>query len=138
MRIVRVAVVAASLLLLQGCAAAALSIAGLVGNLGIDHVLEGIAYKTFTAPIETLRLAALRTLKRMDFTVTEEERRDNGWRIVAKAPDRDIDIELETITRRATRMRVVVEQSNLFKDSATGSEIITQTVATLNDATERL
>jgi hypothetical protein len=127
-RSAKVAFVLACLLVLEGCAAAALSIAGMAGGAGLDHTLNGIVTRTYAAPVAGTRLAALQTLRRMGMTVDKSEKQDEGWVIEAKAAGRTIDIELETLTNRTTRARVVVSKTNFFfiKDSSTGNEIIDQ------------
>ena len=51
---------------------------------------------------------------------------------------REIDIEFESITHLATRMRVVVSKGAFFlRDGATGAEIIARTVETLDHQTAR-
>jgi hypothetical protein len=131
LRFVFIALVMVSL---QGCAAAALTAAGVAGGAGVDHTLSGITYKTFTAPINDVRLATLKTLDRMDIKIAEDKKDDSGWAISATAADREIDIELEKLTERTTRMRVVANKGDLFfKDAATSTEIIIQTARTLDD-----
>ena len=46
---------------------------------------------------------------------------------VAQAGDRAVDIELERLTARTTRMRVSVKHGWIFRDRATAGEIIAQT-----------
>ncbi len=127
-RSAKIAVVLACLLVLEGCAAAALSIAGMAGGAGLDHTLNGIVTRTFAAPVAGMRLAALQTLKRMGMAVEKSEKQGRGWVIEAKATDREIDIELEALSDRTTRARVVVSRANFsfIKDSSTGNEIIDQ------------
>ncbi len=127
-RSAKVAFVLACLLVLEGCAAAALSVAGMAGGAGLDHTLNGIVTRTYSAPVAGTRLAALQTLRRMGMTVEKSEKQDKGWVIEAKAAARTIDIELEALTNRTTRARVVVSKTNFFfiKDSSTGNEIIDQ------------
>ncbi len=121
----------AALLLLTGCAGAALTAGGIAGSTGVNHTLNGIVYKTFTTPMKDIRVATLKTLKRMDMPVTDDKEAKFGWLIVATASERVIEIELEKLTRRTTRMRVVANKGRFWKDSATGTEIIIQTVQTL-------
>ena len=117
----------------QGCAAIALTAGGIAGGTGVDHTLSGIAYKTFPTAIAELRLATLTTLKRMDMPVSRDEKVEDGWEIEAKASDRKIEIELESLTKQASRMRVVVHKGNVFfRDAATGTEIVIQTAETLD------
>lgn len=128
--------VAIAALLLQGCTAVGLTLAatgaGVAATAGIDHTLSGITYKTFNAPVDELRLAALKTLDRLDMKVTEDRMNDEGRQIVATAHERVIEIEFEALTRRTTRMRVVANRGAFFKDAATATEIILQTAETLD------
>ncbi len=129
----RIVAMVLGLLALQGCAAVALTAGSLAAGTGINHALGGIAYKTFTTPISDLKMAALRTLRRMDMKVSDTQKSESGWQIQAQAHKRTIEIELEALTKRATRMRVVANTGGiLFRDSATATEIIIQTVQTLN------
>jgi hypothetical protein len=115
-----------------GCAAVALTAGGLAAGAGVNHTLSGIAYKTFNDNIETLRIATLITLEQMAMEVTEDTATDEGWEIIAIAAEREIDIELERLTERATRMRVVANEGEIFfKDSATATEIILLTAENL-------
>jgi len=127
-------------LLLQGCAAAAIGItlatagAGAGMTAGVEHTLNGIVYKTFSAPANEVRFATLKTLDRMGMPLTDDEKTENGWRLSASAKERSVDIDLESLTDTATRIRVVANEGMIFfKDSATATEIILQTAQTLQD-----
>ena len=67
--------------------------------------------------------------------VDADQKTETGWQIDASALDRDINITLEAITVRSTRMRVSVNDGDFFfmKDAATGNEIINQTTRVLAD-----
>ena len=133
MRVLRVVALITSLFALQGCASIALTAGGLAGGAGLDHAIRGVNYKTFAIALPELRLATLKSLNRMAMDVTEDRREEDGWSITARAPRRDSDIELEEITRVATRMRVVVSNGAFFiRDGATGAEIIARAVETLD------
>lgn len=120
------------MLLLPGCAGIALTAGSMAAGQGLDHTLSGISYKTFAAPIEEMRVATFKTLDRLGMDVTAQVKTEFGWGITAVAYKRTIDIELEALTRRATRMRVVANKGDIFfKDAATATEIIIQTVETL-------
>lgn len=128
----RLAAVAAMAIGLGGCAAIAITAGGIAAGAGVNHTLSGIAYKTFNEDVETLRIATLITLEDMAMEVTTDTTTESGWLIVATAIEREIDIELERLTARATRMRVVVNEGEIFfKDRATATEIILQTVDNL-------
>src|SRR3972149_5324499 len=72
-------------------------------------------------------------MSRMDITVTEEEATESGRTIVASAGDRTIEIELDRLTTRTSRMRVVAKRPWFFRDRATAEEIIIQIESTLRD-----
>lgn len=116
---------------LGGCAGAALTAGGIAGSTGVNHTLNGIVYKTFTAPVKELRVATLNTFKKMQIKVTGDKKADYGWRIDGAAFERTIGIELERLTPNATRMRVTTDEGVIFKDSATSTEIIIQTAQQL-------
>ena len=68
----------------------------------------------------------------MSFVEEEEGKTEEGWLISAKASERTIDVELEELTKRTTRMRVVANKGDIFfKDSATATEIVVQTAEAL-------
>jgi len=134
MRLLRTVVLLSVALGLGGCASLALTAGSIAGGAGIDHTLSGIAYKTFAEPLPSVRFATLKTLNRMAMDVTKDEQPqdEKEWSIEATATDRRIDIELEPVTPKTTRMRVVVNKGDVFfKDAATGTEIIVQTAETL-------
>lgn len=133
----RVAVAILAALAAQGCAAIGLTLlavgAGTAAGQGVSYSLDSIAYKTFTASVDGLEAATLRTLDRMDIKVTKNEVRDAGRAIAGTAADRSVEIELDRLTDRTSRMRVNVKQGWFFKDRATATEIIVQTAQTFDD-----
>jgi hypothetical protein len=104
---------------------------GVGAATGVQHTLGGMAYKTFTAPLPEIRKAVVVTLKRMDITVGSTQKIELGESITARAADREIEVQLESISSNTTRMRTSV-RSGLLMDSATATEIIIQTERTLN------
>ena len=132
----RFALVIVSALILQGCAGVGLTLfgtgTGVAAGTGVNHTLSGITYKTFNLPANQLRLATLKTLHRLDMKVTGDKKIKEGLKIDAKAAEREIEIELQVLTKRTTRMRVVVSEGVFFKDAATATEIILQTADTLD------
>ena len=128
-----IVIVAAVAVSLQGCAGgvglALLGVgAGTATSAGVDHTLSGIAYKTFTSDMDSVRKATIQALGNMAMKVETHEPTDYGYAITASAGDKVAEIELQKITRAATRMRVTVLEDNwIFRDSATSIEIILQT-----------
>lgn len=123
---------------LQGCAAAGLTLAsagaGVGMGAGVEHTMNGIVYKTFGASTSEVRFAALKTLDHMRMPVTTDQKSEEGWVLSATAKERTIDIELQALTERTTRMRVVANDGAIFfKDSSTASEIIMETAQALQD-----
>jgi hypothetical protein len=112
---------------LSGCAAVGLTALGVGGAVGINHQLGGIVYKTFTEPLPKVRRASLTALKQMEITVKGVEKTEVGEVIKATAMNRAIEIQLESLTPKTTRMRVTADSDGIFKDSATATEIILQT-----------
>lgn len=125
---------------LSACAApAGLAIfsagSGVAMGTSVDYTLNGIAYKTFVSPLPTVRQATLSGLDRMGIKVVENKKSDGGWTITATANDREIIINLESLTTRTTRMRVVASSNAIFKDRATEAAIIDQAAEALDRRT---
>ena len=138
----RMAAIALVGLALQGCASVGLTLfatgTGIAVGAGIDHTTSGIAYKTFTTTTKELRIATLGALRRMDLEVMQDGPKDDTHAIIAKAKERTIEIELEALSSRTARMRVVAHEGEIFfKDAATATEIIVQTAASLDDIAQR-
>jgi hypothetical protein len=124
-------------LLSQGCVALGLTLfgaaAGTAAGTGTSHALDAITYKTFTVPLEGVEKATLLTLERMAFSLDDVEDIDSGRRLHATSPTREVEVELERLTPKTTRMRVVAKQNWFLRDRATATEIILQTDQTLTD-----
>lgn len=113
---------------LTGCAAVAITAMGVGGATAVNHTLTGIAYKTFTIPLPRVKSAALTALDRMGIRVQGSGKEDGSDVIRATGNDRNIEVQLEPISAKSTRMRVTAKQSNgILYDSATATEIIIQT-----------
>jgi hypothetical protein len=113
---------------LGGCAAVALTALGVGMATGVGHTLGGMVYKTFTAPQAQVKRATHGALQRMQVKVVKAQRNGSVETILAKAGDRDIDIELEALTPGTTRMKVTAKQDGgILRDGATATEVILQT-----------
>ena len=111
---------------LAGCDPITLTVLGVGAAAGVQHTLSGIAYKTFSSPLPKVRVAVKGALQNMDIKVGSTEKIENGERIKARAADRDIEIDLEALTSKTTRMKSTA-RNGLFMDSSTATEIILQT-----------
>ena len=126
-RFASLAALAFSLSVLSGCAAVALTAGSLAAGTGISHTLGGIVSRTFTAPLTTVEHANLQALKDMGIKVVSRETNEEGERVItAEAKDREIEILMEPLTRRTTRIRARA-MDGLLQDGATATEIILQT-----------
>ncbi len=124
---------------LNGCAAPiALTLfgvgAGVTSGTAVSYTMDGIAYRTFTAPLPQVERATLTALNDMGMKIESTDKTDEGKAIKASGTDRQIEIELEAITPKTTRIRTVAKEGIFFKDRATATEIIMQTEKILNKA----
>src|SRR5919107_2350572 len=120
-----------SLISLNGCAAVGMTLfgvgAGVATGTSVSYTLDGIAYRTFTAPISQVEGATRTALDRMGIKIQATSKTEQGKAIKAMTNDREIEIELEMVSAKTTRIRTVAKQGIFFKDRATATEIIMQT-----------
>ena len=118
---------------LHGCALALVAAGAGGGAVGAQYMQP--ADRTFTAPLEQVHDATERTLSQMQMTVGEDFSTADGRRLMARAGDRSVEINLENVTYNTTRMTVSVTQKNgIEKDHATEQEVLRQTGQLLADA----
>jgi hypothetical protein len=123
-----VALMLAVALVSQGCAT------GAPTGVDVNYTLDGVAYRTFSAPMEQMQRVTLNTLKRMDLALKSDELKEDGCReLVAAAGDRTIYVELEKLTARTTRMRIIAKHGWVLRDRATAGDFIVQTERSLTD-----
>jgi len=127
-RIAKCITICAAALLGAGCEPMSIAAVGVGGSAAVSHTLNGITYRTFTAPAANVRTASLSALNRMGIKYTGSEKAEHGAELLkAKATDRSIEITLEPLSASSTRMKVVARNGSIFYDSATATEIILQT-----------
>jgi hypothetical protein len=116
---------------LAGCSLAtqplAVALAGAGTSTVIGQSMNGTAYRTFTHTLAEVKAAALDTLSLMGIRVDSFETSERGELINGSAIARSIEVELEPISSKATRMRVVTRNGGIFYDAATATEIVLQT-----------
>lgn len=131
MNLLRFFFVLAAALPLNGCAALGLGLlssgAGILTSQSVAYTLDGFAYRTFTAPIAEVESATRAALERMGIRVDASGLTEHGKALRAQAFDREIEIELEMVSPKATRVRTVAKQGVFLKDRATATEILLQT-----------
>ena len=119
---------------LSGCEPLALTLIGAGAGTALRYGLDGVAYRTFTAPAQDVKHGALAALERMGLTVEGAERFEGGEVIYARSAQRSIEIDVEPISAKATRMRIAAKNGGLFYDNATAYEIVAQTERQLESA----
>lgn len=115
-----------------GCATAALqpiavALAGAGTSTAISYSFNGGASRTFTAPLAEVKAASLETLSLMGIRIDGFDTTTQGETINGSAIQRSVSVDLEPISSKATRMRVVARNSGIFFDTATATEIVLQT-----------
>jgi hypothetical protein len=123
-----------SLLPLAGCETIALSMLGVGAGAALRHTIDGVTYRTFTAPAPLVRQASLAALERMGIRVLSTDTFEGGEVVYADSETRAIELELEPVSPRATRVRVAAKNGGFFYDSATALEIVAQTERFLHDS----
>lgn len=128
------AICAALVAVTAGCESMAVTAFGVGASAGVSQTLNGVVYRTFTYPVDKVRVAAADALKEMGMGI---DRRDGPIR--AHANGRSIEIEFDAVSANSTRMRAEVRSGGLplFYDAATGREIVAQTEKVLVEATAR-
>ncbi len=133
---IRVVALLGILPLLNGCAAVALTVlsvgAGVATGTSVSYTLDGVAYRTFTAPLPQVETATRTALDKMGIKVEATAKTEQGKAIKAIGNERDIEVDLEMVTAKTTRIRTVAKQGVFFKDRATATEIILQTEKVLD------
>ena len=119
---------------LAGCEPLALSIVGAGAGAALRYTVDGVAYRTFTASAAEVKQASLAALERMGIAFQSFDRFEHGELIYARAENRAIEIEIEPISARATRMRIAAKNGSFFYDNATANEIVAQTERLLESA----
>jgi hypothetical protein len=119
---------------LAGCETVAIALLGAGASSAIRYNLDGIAGRTFTAPLAQVKNASLAALERMGLSLGGTSSYESGETIYASAANRDIEIELEPITQQLTRLRVTAKGGGLLYDNSTAVELVAQTEKQLDVA----
>ena len=129
-RELRFCLLAMSLLFSGGCAA--LLAGGATSTLkGFEYSVENIADRSFTTSLSTLKIASVEALDEMAFQPETPVPTETGFRILAATPKLDIQVDLERVTDRVSRISVNAKRGFFRKDRATAAEIIRRTGAVI-------
>lgn len=113
--------------LLSGCDPLSLTALSVGSSAAVNHKMSSTPTRTFSLPLLKVRMASMGALKRMGIPAGTVKKIENGEVITTRVGTREIEVELESLTAKSTRMRVVARDGGLFYDGATASEIILQT-----------
>jgi hypothetical protein len=106
--------------LLNGCAAIGLTLfgvgAGVTTGTSVSYTLDGIAYRTFTVPLPKVENATRTALNQMGIKVDETSKTEQGKAISATANDRQIEIEFEAVSSKTTRMRLLRDEHEAWRE----------------------
>ena len=107
---------------------------GAAGGTALRYSIDGVTSRTFTASAAEVKHASLQALERMGISFESFDRFEYGELIYARAENRAIQIEIEPISARATRVRIAAKNGGFFYDNATASEIVAQPARALQSA----
>ncbi len=93
--------------------------------------MTNVAYKTVSFPIATVEASLKRALKKMGIGGGERKSTDGVVTIKTKTEKLVIEITLEKVTPKTTRIKVDAREGLVLKDKATATEIISQTEKSL-------
>ncbi len=133
----RVAVIGLALSALGGCETLAITALGVGASAGVTHTASSVSYRTFTLPASQVKAASLVALNRMGIGVAAIDTRDGSELIRARHAERDIEIELEPMSKSTTQMRAVAKRNFFVHDAATAREIVEQTELAIAAAAQR-
>lgn len=114
-------------LMLGGCETLSLTLLGIGGSAAVNHHMSSTPSRTFTLPLTKVKNASIAALRRMGIETGAVKKIETGEVITARVGNREIEVELESITAQTTRMRVVARNGGFFYDGATAAEVIAQT-----------
>jgi len=121
------ALVLSSSLFSTACDPISLTVLGVGASTGVGYGLNSVAYRTFTAPMKKVDKAARKALKKMGIKVESVAKTKEGQVITAKSQDHVIELTLEKVSKKTTRIRSIARQGTIFFDRATATEVIIQT-----------
>lgn len=120
--------------MLSACEPVAIALLGAGASAAFRYNMDGVAARTFTASAADVKSASLGALERMGLSLDSSTPLEGSEVIIARAPNREIELELEAITKQATRLRVTARGSSIFYDNATAQELVQQTGKILDAA----
>ena len=127
-----------TLLMTQGCVVVAVG-AVAAAAAGVTYTVMGTAEKTYNEDYDTVVAALQKALVALDIKTGDTKRNEESGKVVtteiqAFARDLTIQITIERMSDRATRVVVDATKKYYVKDAATAGEILIQTTNNLPKA----
>ena len=107
----------------------------LLTMLGSVQMLNGSVCRVCAASAASVRVATVKALNRMRIKVASIDKGDGNDRILAVSGERNIEVEVEQLGHRSTRMRISAKQGG-DNDILTAAEVIAQTEQLLSTTPE--
>ena len=85
------------------------------------------ATRTFAAPMARVKPAFVSTLASMGMSISAVDVSGGKEILKARSASREVEIELEAVSKSSTRARVAARSSGLLYDDATALDILRQT-----------
>jgi hypothetical protein len=122
-------------LMTQGCAVVAVG-ALAAAAVGVTYTVLGTAEKTYDEDYDTVVAALQKALANLDIKTGDTKKTEENGKVVtteiqAFARDLTIQISIERISDKATRVVVDASKKYVIKDTATAGEILNQTTNNL-------
>jgi hypothetical protein len=114
------------------CALALLAFAWLAGCASLENAAS--SHRTFNAPVSRVKPAMISALAGLGMAIASLEVRNGREILKARKAGSEVEIELETVNRSATRARVTARNGGLLNDDATADKIFRQTEKYLGKA----
>lgn len=126
----------AGLLVTQGCAVVAVG-AVAAAAAGVTYTVLGTAEKTYNEDYDAVVAALQKALANLDIKTGDTKRTEENGKVVtteiqAYARDLTIQISIERVSDKATRVVVDASRKYVVKDAATAGEILIQTTNILS------
>jgi len=122
-------------LMTQGCAVVAVGAVAAVAA-GVTYTVLGTAEKTYEEDYDTVVAALQKALAHLDIKTGDTKKTEENGKVVtteiqAFARDLTIQISIQRISDKATRVVVDASKKYVIKDAATAGEILNQTTNNL-------
>lgn len=116
------ALILVSIATLPSCIGAQ-AIVGIGGSAIASHAINGITYKTYTAPYSRIRWASMKAISNMGLKKTGEKKdpQTSINTVTAVSKNMEFEIAFEEVSDKTTKVRIIARKNKLFFDQATAN-----------------